>query len=581
MLGRFALACTNRALLAVCASQAGLSPAPGPAAADAGGGSASALQAEVDRLRVALLAEQARTRELEAQLAEATGATGVTMPPRERQAKPAAADPPQLSWPRGDLARNAAAPTPPAATRECPKAERPVWTGLPNGSYAETCTDCVRLANSLTCLCYPTDVVDPSARPLAPRGNVTGLWTNALNNGIPGGGRIQLRVQALSPNVTGFTILCLDGGYDMCCNPNVPGKNGTVWRSGRGTAHVPTGQATLYLDNQQVIHGNFDANYTVANWSTGQGVISWSRVPITGQRTSISLDACQPGSMVRNQNGHLSCAWKETPPPRVGNLTGGGLGNPDTTCRYFHHYSFITPQYKTEHDPIHSFVLPTWQNENLSLPCAHNNANVSGLWSCFGTDGSVQDDKYVLRLSESHQSTMFNWTLTCIDGGPGGASDNPGWSTCNAFGTEGGRWHTANGTLNVSSGHMMAIYDNGQRASGSFNSNFSMIHWTDRSVWYRKNEREFDLCCAACLNSSSSSTRNTNCRAWTITYDKTNGATTCNLASTTATAYPDESAISGYPIRDDSASYCEQLWTSGHDQVWMDEDMSQAVDCAS
>jgi hypothetical protein len=128
---------------------------------------------------------------------------------------------------------------------------------------------------------------------------------------------------------------------------------------------------------------------------------------------------------------------------------------------------------------------------------------------------------------------------------------------------------------------MMAIYDNGQRASGSFNSNFSMIHWTDRSVWYRKNEREFDLCCAACLNSSSSSTRNTNCRAWTITYDKTNGATTCNLASTTATAYPDESAISGYPIRDDSASYCEQLWTSGHDQVWMDEDMSQAVDCAS
>jgi hypothetical protein len=283
--------------------------------------------------------------------------------------------------------------------------------------------------------------------------------------------------------------------------------------------------------------------------------------------------------MVRNQNGHLSCAWKKTPPPRVGNLTGGGLGNPDTTCRYFHHYSFITPQYKTEHDPIYSFVLPTWQNENLSLPGAHNNANVSGLWSSFGTDGSVQDDKYVLRLSESHQSTVFNWTLTCIDGGPGGASDNPGWSTCNAFGTEGGRWHTANGTLNVSSGHMTAIYDNGQRASGSFNSNFSTIHWTDRSVWYRKNEGEFDLCCSACLNASS--TRNMSCRAWTINYDKTNGAATCNLASTTATPYPDESAISGYPIKDDSASYCEQLWASGHDKVWMDEDMSQGVDCAS
>ena len=73
---------------------------------------------------------------------------------------------------------------------------------------------------------------------------------------------------------------------------------------------------------------------------------------------------------------------------------------------------------------------------------------------------------------------------------------------------------------------------------------------------------------------------NVSCRAWTIGYDPANGAATCNLVSTTATAYPQEDAISGYPIKEDSASYCEQLWASGQDQVWMDEDMSAGVDCA-
>ena len=511
------------------------------------------MQHEIDRLRAALMAEQARVRGLEAELALAS-----------------------RSGPRPSMdAQDGEVQSAPPTGRECPKAKRPVWTGLPNGSYYETCTDCVRLAESLTCLCYTRDAIDPSAGPLSPRGNVTGVWTNALGDGLPGGARIQLRTQSLEAHLVGFTIVCLDGGYEMVCNPTVPGRNGTVWRSGRGTAHLLTGQATLYLDNEQILHGSFDVNYTALNLTASR----WSREPSSGQRTAISLDACRNGSMVFNQDGHLSCAWKSTPPPRVGNLTGGGLGNPDRTCRYFHHYSFITPQYKLEHDPTHSFVLPAWKNANLTLPGTHDNANVSGLWSCFGTDGSVQDDKYVLTLSESRHGAVFNFTLTCIDGGPSGATDNPGWSTCNPFGTEGGRWHSANGTLNASSGQASAHYDNGQRATGNFNANFSMIRWMDRSVWYRKNEQEFDLCCGACLNASDSF--NVSCKAWTIGYDKTNGVATCHLASSTATAYPDESAISGYPPREDSASYCEQLWTSGTDQVWMDEDMSEGVDCAS
>ena len=62
-----------------------------------------------------------------------------------------------------------------------------------------------------------------------------------------------------------------------------------------------------------------------------------------------------------------------------------------------------------------------------------------------------------------------------------------------------------------------------------------MIKWQDRTVWYRKNEAEFDLCCAACVNATR--TLNASCRAWTITYDPGTGAATCNLVSTTVRRY--------------------------------------------
>ena len=116
----------------------------------------------------------------------------------------------------------------------------------------------------------------------------------------------------------------------MICNPTVPGKNGTVWRSGRGVADLLTGRAELHLDNEQTLNGSFDLNFTSANWSTSaDGSSTWSRVTANGQRSSISLKSCENGSVIYNQDGYLSCAWKTTPPPRVGNLTGGGLLNPD------------------------------------------------------------------------------------------------------------------------------------------------------------------------------------------------------------------------------------------------------------
>ena len=57
---------------------------------------------------------------------------------------------------------------------------------------------------------------------------------------------------------------------------------------------------------------------------------------------------------------------------------GGGLADPDHTCRYFHHYSFVAPQYKQPADPLHSAVL---QPPRPPGPMH----NISGLWTVNAT----------------------------------------------------------------------------------------------------------------------------------------------------------------------------------------------------
>ena len=251
------------------------------AGADDGG--AAALRAEVASLRAALRSERQKIAALSTQLELSAGA--------------------------GAAPRASRLPPPAGAGNECPKARPPaVWTGLPPGTYNETCTGCTRLWETVTCICDTREAIDPSGAPLAPRGNVTGLWTNALGDGMPGGAHIELRVQELTPNLTSFTVLCLDGGFEMSCNPTVPGKNGTVWRSGRGVASLRTGAAHLFLDNDAVLNGSFDLNFTSANWSNSHDNLGskWSRLSTPGQRSSISLSACGRDLPVQHPPHHAS-----------------------------------------------------------------------------------------------------------------------------------------------------------------------------------------------------------------------------------------------------------------------------------
>ena len=129
------------------------------------------------------------------------------------------------------------------------------------------------------------------------------------------------------------------------CDQVHPGHNGTAWHVGRGVADLRTGKATLFFDNLVKLNGSFNTNFTAANWSDGT---KWQRLHSSGQTTSISLDACRGGSgaKISNHDGHLSCDWKQAPPPRVGNKTGAGLLDPRLTCRFFHHYTFLAPQFK-------------------------------------------------------------------------------------------------------------------------------------------------------------------------------------------------------------------------------------------
>jgi len=131
-------------------------------------------------------------------------------------------------------------------------------------------------------------------------------------------------------------------------------------------------------------------------------------------------------------------------------------------------------------------VLPSWQNPNLTLPGAHNNGNVSGLWSCFGNDGRVEDDSYTMRLSGAAVDSAFNFTIECVSGGPDRTWYTETLCLCdcrlslfcisdpralfhlrsNAFSNIGGQWFSANGTLNVSSGHASVRFDSGARNAG-------------------------------------------------------------------------------------------------------------------
>ena len=67
--------------------------------------------------------------------------------------------------------------------------------------------------------------------------------------------------------------------------------------------------------------------------------------------------------------------------------------------------------------------------------------------------------------------------------------------------------------------------------------------------------RDAAACCALCTQANANATL---CRAWTLSGGNS-GEATCTLVRSSNTAYPNASAVSGYPLKADPASYCTQL----------------------
>jgi len=69
------------------------------------------------------------------------------------------------------------------AAGSCAVPYAPIANALPNGSYAASCTGCVRWEQSVQCRCFARDAVRSAPRP----GNLTGAWAVATAPSAPPG----------------------------------------------------------------------------------------------------------------------------------------------------------------------------------------------------------------------------------------------------------------------------------------------------------------------------------------------------------------------------------------------------------
>ena len=69
------------------------------------------------------------------------------------------------------------------AAGSCAAPYAPIANALPNGSYAASCTGCVRWEQSVQCRCFARDAVRSAPRP----GNLTGAWAVATAPSAPPG----------------------------------------------------------------------------------------------------------------------------------------------------------------------------------------------------------------------------------------------------------------------------------------------------------------------------------------------------------------------------------------------------------
>lgn len=80
--------------------------------------------------------------------------------------------------------------------------------------------------------------------------------------------------------------------------------------------------------------------------------------------------ACaNPDNISANAYGYLTCEWREAPPPRVGNLTRGGLDDIHRTCRIVNDITFIAPQYSREGAVLLSHPIGNVSVEHQAQAC--------------------------------------------------------------------------------------------------------------------------------------------------------------------------------------------------------------------
>jgi hypothetical protein len=119
------------------------------------------------------------------------------------------------------------------------------------------------------------------------------------------------------------------------------------------------------------------------------------------EQTAVSLSACRDGAnatVTVTAEGFLSCAWRDAPPPRVGNLTAGPT---KSRCRYIPHTSFVSPEFRHPCDPIATIRL------NSSWP-----------WHDQGSDEergveSEKEARACCKLCTEH-SQCKGWSITSV-----------------------------------------------------------------------------------------------------------------------------------------------------------------------
>lgn len=150
---------------------------------------------------------------------------------------------------------------------------------------------------------------------------------------------------------------------------------------------------------------------TTVETSTGPATVSkW-------EQSALSLSACREGAnaSITAQGGFLSCDWRATPPPRVGNLTAGSMSIDPTTgqkvenvseqCRYIPTTSFVSPEFMAAGDPLATHNLSTlWP------------------WHSKGSDEerdveSEQEGRACCKLCREH-SGCKGWTVTTAGASP-------------------------------------------------------------------------------------------------------------------------------------------------------------------